>query len=92
MPEVSLESLGYQQRSIGSEVGFLAGWAMALDYTPIPLLSVIFVSVACGERFPQVPSYFWVLTITLALTLINLMGISMTNKTTTVSGGHFSRT
>lgn len=74
----------YTQRSVGSEVGFIAGWAMTLDYVLIPLLSVIFIAVSCSERFPQIPYYSWVLGITLALTAINLLGISMTNKAVTV--------
>jgi amino acid transporter len=81
---VAGSAYSYTQRTISSEIGFLAGWAMILDYVLMPLLSVIFISVACAEKFPQVPYFVWVALITIALTVINLFGISVTSKANTV--------
>src|SRR5690349_22793909 len=45
----------YAQRALSQHVGFLAGWAMILDYFLIPLLSVIYASLTAERLLPRVP-------------------------------------
>ena len=49
----------YAQRALNEHVGFLAGWAMMLDYFLIPLLSVIYVALTAERLLPQVPYWVW---------------------------------
>jgi amino acid transporter len=70
----------YVQNSLSSQIGFLAGWAMILDYFLIPLLSVIYAALTANRLLPQVPYWFWAATFTIAITLINVRGIRMTTS------------
>ncbi len=70
----------YAQRSLSEHVGFLAGWAMMLDYFLIPLLSVIYAALLAARYVPQVPYMAWAVFFTIAITLINIRGIKMTAR------------
>ena len=48
----------YVGRGLNPHLGFLAGWAMLLDYLVIPLFCVIYGSLAIQRLFPQVPFVF----------------------------------
>jgi putrescine importer len=74
----------YAQRALNEHVGFLAGWAMMLDYFLIPLLSVIYVALTAERLLPQIPYYAWAAISTVAITLINVRGIRVTARASTV--------
>ena len=74
----------YVQRGIGPEAGFIAGWAMMLDYFLIPLLSVVYAALTMARLFPQVPYLAWVLLFTVAITCVNLRGIRYTMRANAV--------
>ena len=73
----------YAQRALNEHVGFLAGWAMMLDYFLIPLLSVIYAALTAARLLPQVPYIVWVVFFTVAITLINVRGIRVTTRAST---------
>jgi putrescine importer len=70
----------YAQRALNPHVGFLAGWAMILDYFLIPLLSVIYAALTASRLLPQVPYAVWAIVFTVAITLINVRGIRVTTR------------
>ena len=70
----------YTRRSLNEYVGFLAGWAMILDYFLIPLVSIIYAALIAERLFPSVPHNVWILAFTLALTLVNVGGIRVTAR------------
>ncbi len=74
----------FAQRSLNEHLGFLAGWAMLLDYFLIPLLSVIYAALTAQRLLPQVPYFVWVMVFTAAITLVNLYGIRVTARASTV--------
>ncbi|HET9179834.1 MAG TPA: APC family permease [Terriglobia bacterium] len=74
----------YAQRALNEHIGFLAGWSMMLDYFLIPLLSVIYSALIAARYVPQVPYLAWALFFTVAITLINIRGISMTARASKV--------
>jgi len=74
----------YAQRALNEHVGFLAGWAMMLDYFLIPLLSVIYVALTAERLVPQIPYSAWVAVSTVAITLINVRGIRVTARASTL--------
>ena len=74
----------YVQRGLSPEAGFLAGWAMLLDYFLIPLLSVVYAALTTARLFPQVPYLAWAFLFTAAITWVNLRGIQYTVRANTV--------
>jgi putrescine importer len=73
----------YAQRALNEHVGFLAGWAMILDYFLIPLLSVIYAALTAQRMLPSVPYFAWALLFTIGITAINVRGIRVTAKAST---------
>jgi amino acid transporter len=70
----------YVQRSLDPRLGFLAGWAMMLDYFLIPLLSIVYAALTAARLAPQVPYLAWALIFTAAITMVNLRGIRTTAR------------
>ena len=74
----------YASNALNEHVGFLAGWAMILDYFLIPLLSVIYASLTAERLLPQVPYLVWALAFTVLITVINVRGIRVTARASSV--------
>lgn len=71
----------YVGRGLHPRLGFLAGWAMLLDYLIIPLLNTIYVSLTLGRLAPAVPYPAWAFLTVAAMTVLNLRGIRYTART-----------
>src|SRR5438477_9742474 len=75
----------YVGKGLNPHLGFLAGWAMFLDYLLQPLINTVWMSTALHERYlPQVPFMAWAAIIAGIITLLNLRGIrssARANKT-----------
>ena len=66
----------YVGRGLSPHLGFLAGWAMFLDYLLQPLINTIWISTALHERYVHaVPFFVWAAMIAGIITLLNLRGI-----------------
>jgi len=66
----------YVGRGLNPHLGFLAGWAMFLDYLLQPLINTIWISTALHERYVHaVPFFAWAAVIAGVITLLNLRGI-----------------
>ena len=74
----------YAQRALNAHVGFLAGWAMMLDYFLIPLLSIIYAALTAARLLPQIPYMAWAILFTVSLTLVNIPGIKATTRASSV--------
>lgn len=74
----------YVGRGLNPHLGFLAGWAMFLDYLLQPLINTIWISTALHERYVHaVPFFAWAAIVAGIITLLNLRGIrssAFTNK------------
>ena len=70
----------YAQQALHPNVGFIAGWAMILDYFLIPLLSVVYVALTANRLFPAVPYFVWAMLCTVLITAINVRGIRVTAR------------
>lgn len=68
----------YVGRGIGAPVGFLAGWAVMLDYILVPSLLYLVASLAMNATVPSVPVWAWLVGFVLANTIVNSLGIRMT--------------
>jgi amino acid transporter len=66
----------YVGKGLNPHLGFLAGWAMILDYLLQPLINTVWMSTALHERYvPQVPYIVWAAIIAGIMTLLNLAGV-----------------
>jgi amino acid transporter len=74
----------YSKGSLGEGAGFLAGWAMVLDYLLAPALIYIGAAVAIGSLLPQVPLWIWAIMLLFGNTLINLRGIESVARANTI--------
>ncbi|WP_327009675.1 APC family permease [Dactylosporangium sp. NBC_01737] len=74
----------YAGRGIGAPVGFLAGWAILLDYLLVPSLLYLIASVAMHATVPAVPVWLWLIGFVLFNTVVNVFGIRMTARITLV--------
>ncbi|MBS1827491.1 MAG: APC family permease [Acidobacteria bacterium] len=74
----------FVQRGWNEHLGFLAGWAMLLDYFLIPLLSIVYAALTAARLLPTVPYAVWLVLFSLAITLVNVRGIKATARANTV--------
>jgi putrescine importer len=66
----------YVGKGLNPHLGFLAGWAMILDYLLQPLINTVWISTALHERYVhQVPYVIWALLIAGVMTALNLIGV-----------------
>ncbi|MEJ3750606.1 APC family permease [Actinomycetes bacterium KLBMP 9797] len=68
----------YVGRGIGAPVGFLAGWAIMLDYILVPSLLYLIASVAMNATVTAVPVWGWLVGFVFVNTVVNSFGIKMT--------------
>ena len=70
----------YAARSIGPAAGFIAGWAILLDYLLIPALTYVACAIALSTVVPGVPKFVWVVALLSFATAINYFGIEATAR------------
>ncbi len=74
----------YVGRGLNPHLGFLAGWAMFLDYLLVPLICTIYGALTVQRLIPEVPYAVWAALFAAAMTVVNLKGIRATVKTNLV--------
>jgi len=68
----------YVGKGLHPHLGFLAGWAMFLDYLLVPLICTIYGALTVQRLVPQVPYWVWALLFALVITVVNLRGVRAT--------------
>ena len=72
----------YVGRGLNPHLGFLAGWAMFLDYLLQPLINTVWIATALHERYLHaIPFVVWAALIAGALTFLNLAGVRTSTQT-----------
>lgn len=75
----------YVGKGLNPHLGFLAGWAMILDYLLQPLINTVWIATALHERYlHQVPFVVWALIIAGIMTVLNLAGVKSSANTNKV--------
>ena len=74
----------YVGYGLNPHLGFLAGWAMFLDYLLIPLICTVYGALTVQRLVPQVPYVVLAAAFAGTMTLINLRGIRTTARTNSV--------
>ncbi|MHC1481254.1 APC family permease [Frateuria aurantia] len=70
----------YAGRALHPHLGFLAGWALLLDYLLIPTLLYVIGAQAMANVLPAIPVWLWVMVFVVFNTWINLRGIETTAR------------
>jgi amino acid transporter len=70
----------YVSRGLNAHAGFLAGWAMVLDYLILPVVSTIYAALTLTRLVHGVPYGVWVVSLTLLVTVLNLAGVRAAAK------------
>jgi amino acid transporter len=74
----------YAGRAIHADVGFLAGWALLLDYLLGPTLILVLSAVAVHAQVPEIPREACIIVFVVLITVISLFGIETTARTALV--------
>jgi amino acid transporter len=77
---VSGSVYAYAGRAIGESAGFIAGWALLLDYLLLPALVYMLCAIAFASMMPGVPQWVWMIGLLAINTVINLFGIESTAR------------
>src|SRR5689334_20167401 len=74
----------YAARGLNPHLGFLAGWAMILDYLLVPVICTIYGALTLQSLIPW--SFYWLGVVLLAasMTVANLLGERATARTNLV--------
>ena len=70
----------YVGKGLNSHLGFLAGWAMFLDYLIVPVINTVYGSLTLQRLMPSVPFIVWVVLFVFVITFLNLRGIRTTAR------------
>ncbi len=65
----------YTQKTFGAGVGFVAGWALLLDYLFLPMINYLVIGLYLNAALPMVPSWVFVLVAIVLVTILNIIGI-----------------
>jgi putrescine importer len=70
----------FVSRGLNAHLGFLAGWAMVLDYLILPIVSTVYASLTLTRIVPHVPFGAWVFILISFTTWLNLRGMRSTAR------------
>lgn len=74
---VAGSAYSYVRKAISPKLGFLAGWAVLLDYLFLPMAIWLIGAAYLGSAFPAVPQPVWVLTFIVITSVINIVGLKL---------------
>lgn len=70
----------YAQRGLNPHIGFMAGWAILVDYILVPALVYLVAGLWLSAEFPAVPYWVWILIFIVINTILNFYGIEIMAK------------
>jgi len=65
----------YVGKGLNTYFGFMAGWAMFLDYLIVPIINTVYAALTLQRLMPSVPFFIWVVLFVFVITFLNLRGI-----------------
>lgn len=70
----------YATRELDSRIGFLAGWAMLLDYLFLPMVAFLIQAIYLHVQFPALPEWLWLVINVVLSTGINVIGLKVADR------------
>ncbi|GEK73187.1 MULTISPECIES: APC family permease [Halomonas] len=74
----------YVRKSIDARLGFMAGWAILLDYLFLPMVIWLIGAAYLHSAFPAIPVAVWLLAFIAVTTLINVIGLKLASAVNSV--------
>jgi len=65
----------YVGQEINPALGYITGWSMVMDYMLNPMICVIWISQQANVFVSGIPSWMWVIIVTLLFTGLNIVGV-----------------
>lgn len=66
----------YARKSLNSNLGFLIGWAVLLDYFFLPMVIWLIGAAYLASAFPNVPNWIWIVGFIFVTTVVNIVGVA----------------
>ena len=76
---VAGSAYSYVRKAISPRLGFIAGWAVLLDYLFLPMAIWLIGAAYLNSAFPAVPQWIWVLAFIGITSAINIVGLKLAN-------------
>ncbi|MDF9777077.1 APC family permease [Pseudomonas baetica] len=76
---VAGSAYSYVRKAISPKLGFIAGWAVLLDYLFLPMAIWLIGAAYLNSAFPAVPQWVWVLAFIGITSAINIVGLKLAN-------------
>ncbi|MFT8709427.1 MAG: APC family permease [Sporolactobacillus sp.] len=70
----------YVQQGAHTDLGFLAGWSITLDYIFIPAVCYLVGAMFAAELTPKIPLWAWVVFFAIVNTIINALGVKIMSR------------
>lgn len=70
----------YARKLLDARVGFLAGWAILLDYFFLPMVAWLIQALYMNVQFPVLPVWGWLVVNIAATTVVNILGIVIADR------------
>lgn len=70
----------YARRLLDARIGFLAGWAILLDYFFLPMVAWLIQALYMNVQFPGLPVWAWLVVNIALTTVINALGIVLADR------------
>ncbi|MCG7600071.1 APC family permease [Halomonas sp. McH1-25] len=81
---VAGSAYAYVRHAIDDRLGFLAGWAILLDYLFLPMVIWLIGAAYLASAFPAVPQAVWLLAFIAVTTVINILGLKLASAVNSV--------
>ncbi|MCK2046038.1 APC family permease [Chromohalobacter moromii] len=81
---VAGSAYAYVRHAIDDRLGFIAGWAILLDYLFLPMVIWLIGAAYLNSAFPAVPTPLWLLAFIAVTTTINLLGLKLASAINSV--------
>ena len=70
----------YARRLLDARIGFLAGWALLLDYFFLPMVAWLITALYMNVQFPVLSTSGWLVVLIVVTTAVNVLGIVVADR------------
>ncbi|WP_280539953.1 APC family permease [Chromohalobacter sp. 11-W] len=81
---VAGSAYAYVRHAIDDRLGFIAGWAILLDYLFLPMVIWLIGAAYLHSAFPAIPTPLWLLAFIAITTTINILGLKLASAVNSV--------
>ncbi|MCT8505538.1 APC family permease [Chromohalobacter moromii] len=81
---VAGSAYAYVRHAIDDRLGFIAGWAILLDYLFLPMVIWLIGAAYLHSAFPAIPTPLWLLAFIAVTTTINILGLRLASAVNSV--------